>query len=489
MPLGLRQEFRLTQQLVMTPQLQQAIKLLQLCRLELLDAINQEMEENPVLEDAPEEVSAEGGGDSGPITTSVEPSVLKPVTAEETARSDIDWSNYLGEYNTPGPVHFEAEKREVPEYENFVARRESLNEHLMWQLLLSLPSRREERIGSAIIGNLNRDGYLQATLDEIATLAEADTSEAESVLGKMQSFDPPGVCARDLRECLLIQMRQLGLQDSIVVQVIRNHVKDLENKNYKAISRALGVGLGDVLSAVEIIIRLEPKPGRQFSDEEPQYINPDVFVYKVGDEFVIVLNEDGMPKLRISSFYKEALSSKGAEFAGHTRDYIKNKLRSAVWLIRSIHQRQRTIYKVVESIVSFQRDFLEKGIAHLKPMVLRDVAGDIGMHESTVSRVTTNKFVHTPRGIFELKFFFNSSISRFYGAAIASASVKDKIRQIIESEDPTKPYSDKKMVEILKSSNIDIARRTVAKYRDILGVLPSSKRKNIKGGQSGCKHR
>ncbi|MCK4488177.1 MAG: RNA polymerase sigma-54 factor, partial [Desulfobacterales bacterium] len=222
----------------MTPRLQQAIKFLQLCRLELLDAINQEMEENPVLEDAPEEVSAEGGGDSGPITTSVEPSVLKPVTAEETARSDIDWSNYLGEYNTPGPVYFEAEKREVPEYENFVARRESLNEHLMWQLLLSLPSRREERIGSAIIGNLNRDGYLRATVDEIATLAEADTSEAESVLGKMQSFDPPGVCARDLRECLLIQMRQLGLQDSIVVQVIRNHIKDLENKNYKAISRA-----------------------------------------------------------------------------------------------------------------------------------------------------------------------------------------------------------------------------------------------------------
>jgi len=291
--LGLRQELRLTQQLVMTPQLQQAIKLLQLCRLELVDAINQEMEDNPVLEDVPEEVSVEDGVDAEAITTPEAPSVLKPVTVEETARTDIDWSNYLGEYNTPGPAYFEAEKREAPEYENFVARRESLNEHLMWQLLLSVPSRREEKIGSAIIGNLNTDGYLQATLDEIATLAEADTSEVETLLRKMQSFDPPGVCARDLRECLLIQMRQLGLQDSIVVQVIRNHVKDLENKNYKAISRALGVGLGDVLSAVEIIIRLEPKPGRQFSDEEPQYISPDVFVYKVGDEFVIVLNEDG----------------------------------------------------------------------------------------------------------------------------------------------------------------------------------------------------
>jgi RNA polymerase sigma-54 factor len=489
MVLELRQELRLTQQLVMTPQLQQAIKLLQLCRLELLDAINEEMEENPLLEEVPAEVDA-GSDAGGELTTAQpEPPPLEPVNVEEAARADIDWSNYLGEYNAPGSVYFEAEKREAPEYENFVARRESLNEHLMWQLLLSLPNRREERIGSAIIGNLNKDGYLKATVDEIATMAEADTSEVENLLTKMQSFDPAGVCARDLGECLLIQVRELGLQDSIVVQIIQNHLKHLENKNYKAISRALGIGLGEVFSAVDIITTMEPKPGRQFSDEEPQYISPDVFVYKVGDEFVIVLNEDGMPKLRISSFYKKALSNREGEFAGQTRDYIKNKLRSAVWLIRSIHQRQRTIYKVVESIVRFQRDFMEKGIAHLRPMVLRDVAGDIGMHESTVSRVTTNKYVHTPQGIFELKFFFNTSISRFDGEAIASASVKEKIRQIIESEDPTRPYSDKKMVDILESSNIDIARRTVAKYRGMLGALSSNKRKNIRGGQSTCKRR
>jgi RNA polymerase sigma-54 factor len=206
-------------------------------------------------------------------------------------------------------------------------------------------------------------------------------------------------------------------------------------------------------------------------------------VHKVGDEFVIVLNEDGMPKLRISSFYREALHSEGQEFTSHTKEYIQNKLRSAVWLIRSIHQRQRTIYKVVESIIRYQGNFLEKGITHLKPMVLRDVAEDIGMHESTVSRVTTNKYVHTPQGIFELKFFFNSSIDRFDGDAIASASVKEEIRRIIESEDPVKPFSDKKMVDILKSSNIDIARRTVAKYREMLGVLPSNKRKRIRGGK------
>jgi RNA polymerase sigma-54 factor len=258
MVLELRQQLRLTQQLVMTPQLQQAIKLLQLCRLELLDVINQEMEENPLLEEAPEELPAEGDAGGEPITAQPEPPPLQPVTVEETDRADIDWSNYLEEYNAPGSIYFETERREAPEYENFVARRESLNEHLMWQLLLSLPGGKEERIGSAIIGNLNRDGYLQSTVDEIATLTEADTSEVESVLSEMQSFDPPGVCARDLRECLLIQVRHLGLEDSIVVQIIRNHLKHLENKNYKAISMELGIGLGDVVSAVEIITRMEP---------------------------------------------------------------------------------------------------------------------------------------------------------------------------------------------------------------------------------------
>jgi RNA polymerase sigma-54 factor len=489
MALELRLQLRLTQQLVMTPQLQQAIKLLQLSRLELLEVIREEMEENPVLEDMPREAPTESSAQDEPIDVPPEPPPLKPVTVEETAREDFDWSSYLGEYNAPGPVYAEAEEREVPEYDNFMARRESLTEHLQWQLLLSLPSRIEEKIGSAIIGNLDKDGYLKSTVDEIAALTDTEASEVESVLSKTQSYDPSGVCARDLRECLMIQIRQLGLQDSVLVQVVENHLKHVENKNYKAISRALGVGPDVVLSAVEIIIGLEPKPGRQFSDEEPQYISPDVFVYKMGDEFVIVLNEDGMPKLRISSFYKEALNNKSKEFSSQTRDYVQNKLRSAVWLIRSIHQRQRTIYKVVESIIRYQGSFLEKGIAHLKPMVLRDVAADIGMHESTVSRVTTNKYVHTPQGIFELKFFFNSSIDRFDGEAIASASVKEKIRQIIESEDPVKPYSDKKMVNILKSSNISIARRTVAKYREMLGVLPSNKRKNILGGQSACKRR
>jgi RNA polymerase sigma-54 factor len=492
MALELRQHLRLTQQLVMTPQLQQAIKLLQLSRLELLDVINEEMVENPLLEETPEEqikekTPDETGKEPDSASQQGEPEELKPVTVEERAREDIDWTNYLDEYNAAGPVYYEPEERETPEYENFLARKRSLVDHLMWQLLLAHPDKSEQRIGTAIIGNLNRDGYLQATIGEIAALTGAGTSDVELVLEKMQTFDPIGVCARDLKECLLIQAGYLGLEDSLVVHIIENHFKHLENKNYKAISQALGVSFDEVLGAVEIITGMEPKPGREYSDEDPFYISPDIFVYKMDDEFVIVLNEDGMPKLRVSAFYKEALS-KGEAVPNNTRDYIQNKLRSAVWLIRSIHQRQRTIYRVVESIVRHQGDFLEKGIGLLKPMVLRDVAEDIGMHESTVSRVTTNKYVHTPQGTFELKFFFNSSINRLDGEAIASASVKDKILQIVQSEDPAKPYSDRKMVEILRKSNINVARRTVAKYREMLRVLPSNKRKRIHGGPSACKN-
>jgi RNA polymerase sigma-54 factor len=487
MALELRQQLRLTQQLVMTPQLQQAIKLLQLSRLELLDVINEEMVENPLLEETAQEQTAEDREESGPVPASGQEST-EPVTVKETAREDIDWTNYLDEYNASGPVLYEPEERETPEYENILVRRQSLADYLRWQLLLSLPDDIGERVGSAIIGNLNADGYLRATVEEIAELTGVGASRVEEVLKKLQAFDPLGICARDIKECLMIQAKHLGLEDSLVAQIIQNQFKHLENKNYKAISQALRVPLDDVLAAVDVITGMEPKPGREFSDEEPQYVTPDIFVYKMGDEFVIVLNEDGMPKLRVSPFYRDALN-KAKTTGVQTKDYIQNKLRSAVWLIRSIHQRQRTIYKVVESIVRFQHDFLEKGISQMRPMVLRDVAEDIGMHESTVSRVTTNKYVHTPQGTFELKFFFNSSISRVHGDAIASASVKEKIRQIIQSEDMRKPYSDREMVEMLEAANINVARRTVAKYREMLGVLPSSKRKRIHGGSSTCKSR
>jgi len=477
MALELRQQLKLTQQLIMTPQLQMAIKLLQLSRLELMDTIRTELEENPALEEVPESTSAEQSTDQTEAATT-ESSEVKEVTIEDKIQEDIDWSNYLDEYNTPGRVHYESEDRDTPRFESFIASHESLNDHLLWQFLMTKPEHEEERIVSLIIGNLNKDGYLDASVEEIAHTSGSPPEKIEEILSIIQTFDPIGVGARDLSECLLIQAKFLGLDDTIVNDIITNHLSHLEKKNYKAVCKTLKKSMDEVVSAINVIISLEPKPGRKFSDETPQYINPDIYVYKLENEFVIMLNDDGMPKLRVNSFYKSSIT-RGKNISGEAEDYIHDKMRSAAWLIKSIHQRQKTIYRVMESILAFQRDFFDKGIAYLKPMVLRDVAQDIQMHESTISRVTTNKYAFTPQGIFELKYFFNSSIRRSQGGSIASASVQDKIRQIIAGEDQKKPYSDDKIAQILKEDHINIARRTVAKYREMLKVLPSNKRKQI----------
>ena len=478
MALELRQQLRLTQQLIMTPQLQMAIKLLQLSRLELLDTIRQELEENPTLEEdvqevAPEEQSAEQSED-----LPADPPSTKEVTIEEKIRDDIDWNNYIDEYNSSGRVHFETERRDAPNFESFLTRKESLREHLLWQLLMTSPTEEEEKIGTLIAGNLDKDGYLDVPVEYLANESGANPEKVEQILSLMQTFDPIGVCARNLSECLLIQAKYFELDDTIVIEIITNHLNHLENKNYKAICKVLKTNIEDIISAVNVIIGLDPRPGLQFLDEEPQYITPDIYVYKLDGNFVIMLNDDGMPKLRVNPFYKSAIKN-GKKMPDNVKDYVQEKMRSATWLIRSIHQRQKTIYKVMESILKFQRVFFDKGIEYLKPMVLRDVAEDIEMHESTISRVTTNKFVHTPRGIFELKYFFNSSIRSVEGDALASASVQEKIRLIIESENPQRPYSDDKISKLLKEDNINIARRTVAKYREIMKVLPSSKRKQF----------
>jgi len=307
MVLEVRQQLRITQQLIMTPQLQQAIKILQLSRLELIDMITQELQENPVLEEEIEEVT-----ETKPLSESP-----KEVTIQEKVPDDIDWSNYLDEYNTPGPLIYTTEDQETPRFETFLTRRETLAEHLKWQLLLSFNTPVEKEIGALIIGNLNEDGYLQATVEEIASLSGYKVDEVEKVLSKMQTFDPPGICARDLKECLLIQANLLGLGNSIVVKIINEHLKHLENKNYKAIAQALGISVSEVLSAVEIITRMEPKPGRPFAENEPIYISPDVFIHKMDDEFVIMLNDDGMPRLRIRPLYKDAVVK--GKFSPQTR--------------------------------------------------------------------------------------------------------------------------------------------------------------------------
>jgi RNA polymerase sigma-54 factor len=478
MAIELRQQQKLTQQLIMTPQLQMAIKLLQLSRLELVEKIKQELEENPALDEVQETLTPEPTSEKAE-QDSVVAEQTKEVTFEDKINEDIDWTNYIEEYNSPGRMPVESEGRETPRFDSFISKKESLSDHLLWQFLMTSPDLDTENIGSLIIGNLTRDGYLDVSLDDIADTSETSHDRVGQVLALLQTFDPIGVCARDLSECLLIQIKHLGLsENSILTEIVKNHLHHLENKNYRAICKALKVRMDDVIAAVTVLKGLEPKPGREFSESDVQYITPDIYVYKAEDDFVIVLNDDGLPKLQVNSYYKKAML-RGEKISDETKEYLQDKLRSAAWLIRSIHQRQKTIYKAMESILKFQRPFFENGIAHLKPMVLRDVAEDIEMHESTISRVTTNKYAYTPQGIFELKYFFNSSIKRIHGEAIASASVQDKIKKIIESENPKKPFSDSKMANMLKDQNIDIARRTVAKYREMLGVLSSNKRKQF----------
>lgn len=479
MALGLQQNLILTQQLVMTPQLQQAIKLLQLSRLELAGMIEQELEENPALEESVQEITQAEAREIERETDAKDKNEdLKEVTIEDKLSQDTDWESYINEYNSTGRVHSERDFQEAPNYEAFTSAKKTLEDHLQWQLLMNSPTPDQEQVGSMIIGSLNVDGYLCATIDEIAESGGFEIEAVEEMLKTLQSFDPPGVCARDLRESLLLQISRLGIDDPMLERIITRHMKNLENKNYKKIAKDLGISIDHVVSAVNVIKCLEPKPGREFSTEEPQYIIPDIYVYREGDDFKIVMNDDGLPKLRINRVYKEAVS-KGTKISKETKTYLNEKMQSASWLIKSIHQRQKTIYSVMESIIKFQRDFFLNGITQLKPMILRDVAEDIEMHESTISRVTTNKYAYTPQGLFELKYFFNSSISRTDGDSMASASVKDKIKLIIEKEDPQNPYSDKRLTEILEEANINIARRTVAKYREMLHILPSSKRKQF----------
>jgi RNA polymerase sigma-54 factor len=453
-----------------------AIKLLQLNQVELVDKITQELAENPALEEGLESVGDEKTLEQTEAKTA--DSATKEVTIDEKISDNIDWNNYLDEYSSFGRTRFETEQKDAPQYEAFIARKDNLNDHLLWQLLMSSLSEKEKHIGSIIIGSINKDGYLEVSVDEIADMSDCPVEDVEDVLFLLHTFDPPGVCARDLSECLLIQAKALGFDDPTLIKIIKNHIKNLENKNYKAICRDLRISIKEVIFFIDIIKKLEPKPGREFLDEEPRYITPDIYVYKVEDEFVIMLNDNGMPRLHISPYYREVIKQ-GKDISGQTKGYLQEKIRSASWLIRSIYQRQKTIYKVMESIMKFQYEFFEKGITYLKPMVLRDVAQDIGMHESTVSRVTSNKYAHTPQGIFELKYFFNSSIRRSYGGEMASVSVQYEIRKIIESENPKKPYSDDKIANLLNAEDINIARRTIAKYRDILGILSSSKRKTF----------
>jgi RNA polymerase sigma-54 factor len=495
MGMEMRQELKLSQQLVMTPQLQQAIKLLQLSRMELVDLVHEEMLENPILEDdmdagdralqrelmgGEEQATMQmerAGETERPIDQPVvENLATGEIKADASAVNEIDWENYLDNYTMAPPMPaYRGDGEDLPSLEATLTKPPSLHDHLAWQLKMSNLPHEDTEIGLAIIGNIDVDGYFKdPPLADIAADLDQPEEKCELVLEKIQTFDPVGIAARSLKECMLIQAIHCGQDDDLVVKMIKSHLENLEKKNYQAIARDLKQPLEEIYEAAKVIMEFDPRPGRQYASDDPHYITPDVHIHKVGDKYFVVPNDDGLPKLKISNFYRSAMGNSAA-----SKDYVQDKLRSAQWLIRSIQQRQRTIIKVSESILKFQREFFDKGIAFLKPLILRDVAEDIGMHESTVSRVTTNKYVHTPQGIFELKFFFNSGISRTNGEDLASQAVKSKIKELIDAEDVKRPHSDQKIVELLKKGGIDIARRTVAKYREQMGILSSSKRKQV----------
>jgi RNA polymerase sigma-54 factor len=483
MALELKQTPKLVQQLVITPQLQQAIRLLQLTRLELVDLINQEMKENPLLEE--DEEGKEEAEVEEPVTEKAkeEPPLntehTLEVKGEGEGKDEFDWESYLENYNlTSFQRQSSSDGEERPSFENFLTKQTTLCDHLYWQLQLSRFTDEEQRAGVWIIGNLDEDGYLQMPVEDISSEVNLPLEVVERALRKVQQFDPVGVAARDLKECLLIQMEQMSVRDSLAEKIVSEYLPLLKNRNYPAIAKRLGVSLDRLNRAVSLISKLEPKPGKAVGGEVVREIIPDVYVYKVEGEYVIYLNDEDIPRLMVNPIYRDTLSKSHIPLEGD-RKYIQDKLRSALWLIRSIHQRQRTIYKVTKSIVTFQREFLDKGIQFLKPLVLRDVAEDIQMHESTISRVTHNKYVHTPQGIYELKYFFNAGITSGHGETLASESVKNLIREIIAKEDPRKPYSDEKLVQILKGMDIHIARRTISKYRELMRIFSSNDRRRV----------
>ena len=487
---------KLGQQLVMTPQLRQAIKILQVSRAELEQLVEQELEENPVLEEnldgreeqAPaeepprtEERLDNDGGESGEEWP--EPNAERETATElepESGLNAIDWNDYLTNYSndwhasSSTPADYDDEKR--PSLESMLVRAQSLTEHLLWQLQMNPLDAEEQAVTALLLGNMDKDGYLQLQVEEIAFQSGQDFEVVERALQRIHELDPPGVGARDLRECLLLQLRAQGIDEELPSRIVRDHLPLLEGKRFDKIAKELDATVDDVVAAANHIATLEPKPGRNFGEGDVRYITPDVFVHKVGEEYVVTLNEEGLPRLRVSSYYRQVLGGTGGSDA---KKYIQDKMRAAAWLIKSIQQRQRTLFMVTSSIVKFQRDFLDHGIAHLKPLVLKDVALDIGMHESTVSRATANKYVHTSQGIFELKYFFTSSLNKTDGDEVSAESVKDRIRGIVTAEDARHPLSDQHIAEILAKESVDIARRTVAKYREIMGILPSSKRRQV----------
>jgi RNA polymerase sigma-54 factor len=464
---------KLVQKLILTPSLQQAIKLLPMSTIELGELLTQEVVENPLLE----EISTEDQQTTDATAQTDKPEAEPEPPPKTDTWDEQDYEYFFGEYLDDGyRPRLPQEVRELPPIENTLSTGTSLSDHLAWQLSLQVDDPVIREIGGAIIGNLDDDGYLVASVDEIAQMGSWPVAEVERALKVVQRFDPIGVAARDLQECLTLQLHHLGLQETPTERIVSDHLRLLQNHQVPEIAKRLGLTIEEIKPHIEIIKQLDPKPGSRFNPTQSQYVIPDVYVVKVEDQYVAVLNEEGLPQLRISPVYRRLLDKSG-EASDETRAYVKEKFRSALWLIKSVDQRQKTIHKVATSIIHFQQAFLDHGIEHLRPLVLRDVANDIGMHESTVSRVVNNKYMHTPQGVYEMKYFFHSGISSSYGESVSSVTIKQRIRKIIEGEDARRPLSDSKIVSILQNEGLILARRTIAKYREELKIPTSNQRK------------
>jgi len=559
----MKMQMKMSQQLIMTPQLQQAIKLLQLSRAELEELIEQTLIENPVLEEGmdmdtfpskTEESQESSETEETPevVTDTEEFETARENEQEDSVQDEIDWQQYIEQIEQFGGYqerryNVKSDDEESPSIDITAAQTESLADHLMWQLDMHKLTPLEYEVGAHLIGNIDDDGFLvtsirellelqqdlysriikkhkkeghselpevdadlcdlkfksgktthkkknsqedESNLNEDGKLAEEETAKpeilppacafVESVLNKIQQFNPNGVGARSLQESLLIQLEMLGESDSLSSRIVKNDMQFLESKDLKKIARRQKQDIEQVIDSYRLIMSLEPKPGREFiSNPSHHYIIPDVYIYQKDNEYKVALNSAGMPRLRISNYYKD-LSKSMEDDGSLTKDYIMEKVKAGQWLLKSIEQRQKTIYRVTKSILRFQKKFFDKGIHYLRPLVLKDVAEDIDVHESTVSRITTNKYVHTPQGIFELKYFFTSGIDQARGEAVSSKRIKDMILQMVQKENLKSPYTDLQIADVLeRQSGIKVARRTVAKYREALNILPSNKRKQL----------
>lgn len=467
MALEQRIDLRLTQKLALTPQLQMQLKLLQLPQLELSQYIQLEILENPLLEvEEEEEIKIDFHEENLEEREPVLIDKIDKIIIDDYFSDRADDGRDLGYYN-PGID-------EKPNFELFCAKSTDLWDHLIWQLRLSNADDRVRLVAEIVIGNIDEDGYLKASEEEIAKIAEADLETVREAISLVQDFDPPGVAARDLRECLLLQVKALGLHNSVVNLIISEHLEDVQKKRYEKLSKKFNLPMEDILNAIKIIEKLEPRPGRNFASTTSSIPVPDVYIKRVDDSYQIILNEEGLPKIRLSNLYKEMLEAK--KLSSEERRFIKEKFKRAIELLRGLEQRNRTIYRVAESLLKFQRDFFEKGMNFLKPLNLRDIAEDLGLHESTISRVTSNKYLACDHGIFSFKFFFTNALPSKTGS-VSTSTVKELIRKIIEKEEPSNPLSDSDIAELLKKEGIDIARRTVAKYREELKIPPKSIRR------------